>query len=197
MSQPVSRFEPGVWHHITVTTAARRPIFTDAGRVRVLQDRLNLARRRFALLCAAYVIMPDHFHWLIYPTESGFEDFAVEQIQRGGRYASDPAAYYLPRIIEELKRGTTQPIRRLNRSLPEQFWQSGFWDRPLSDIRRLPNIVNYLHLTPVRAGLCDHPADYPYSSYSALVLEHPHLVVLDHAIWENLNISPARAVGVG
>ena len=192
MSRTAHRYEPGVWHHITVTTATRQPLFTDAARVRILQGRLNAARRRFALLCIGYVIMPDHFHWVIYPTEPGFEDFAAEQIQKGGRYADDPAAYYLPRIVEEVKRGTTQAIRRLARSLPQQIWQPGFWDRPVQDMRRLPDILRYIHMNPVRAGLCSRPADYPYSSHNAMVYDHPHAVVLDRMIWEQLGIPSAN-----
>lgn len=190
MSQTSYRYEPGVWHHITVHTAARRRIFADKSRVLSLQTRLNQARKRFALLCAAYVIMPDHFHWVIYPTEGGFEDFAAQQLQREGRYASDPAAHYISRIVEDVKRGTSQAIRRFDRSLPEQIWQSGFWDRPVGDVRKLPDIIAHLHRNPVRAHMVRHPAEYPFSSYNAVVYDHPHIVVVDRVIWENLNISP-------
>lgn len=193
MARSKKDFEPGVWHYITMSTVGRQPLFTTVSRVRALQGRLNRARKRYVLLCAAYVIMPDHLHWLIYPTEAGYEDFAVRQIQRRTRWADDPARHYLPRIVDDVKRGTTTEIRGLERSLPPRIWQSGFWDRPVMDIHRLPNIVNNIHQNPVRAGLCEHPADYPYSSYCALVLERPHIVVLDHAIWENLNISPTQA----
>ena len=192
MSAQSYRYEPGVWHHITVHTAAHRHVFADRERILSLQTRLNQARTRYVLLCAAYVILPDHFHWIIYPTESGYEDFAVEQIQKATRYAHDPAAYYLPRIVEDVKRGTSLAVRRVARSLPEQMWQSGFWDRPITDLRKLPEIVNYIHNNPVRAGYVAHPGDYPFSSYTALVNEHPHIVVLDAAVWENLKISPVR-----
>jgi hypothetical protein len=33
--------------------------------------------------------------------------------------------------------------------------------------------LNYLHLNPVRAGLCEHPADWKWSSYRAYL---PHKV---------------------
>ncbi len=190
MSSPTHRYEPGVWHHITVTTAGRRPILADKSRILTLQGKLNQARKRYGLLCAAYVILPDHFHWVIYPTESGYEDFAVHHIQGGSRYAKDPAAYYLPTIVDEVKRKTAQEILRLGRSLPQQLWQSGFWDRPLTDLRRLPDVVSYIHQNPVRAGFVSHPSEYPFSSYNALVKDHPHMVVLDRAVWDNLDISP-------
>jgi len=31
--------------------------------------------------------------------------------------------------------------------------------------------LNYIHLNPVRAGFCDHPAKWPWSSYHAYL---PH-----------------------
>jgi putative transposase len=191
MSELGHRYEPGVWHHITVNTAAHRLVFDDKSRILILQSKLNQARKRHGLLCAAYAIMPDHFHWVIYPTEAGFEDFAVKQIQSGGRYAHDPAAYYLSRIVDDIKRKAAQEILRVARSLPQQLWQAGFWDRPIADMRKLPDAVEYIHLNPVRAGYVSHPADYPFSSYNALVHGHPHIVVLDRGIWENLKISPA------
>lgn len=185
MPMTPSRYEPGVWHHITIHTAARQPLFADANHARTLQGQLNQARKRFALLVAAYVIMPDHVHWLIYPTESGFEDFAAGQLQRGGRYAHDPAAHYVAHMVEYVKRGTSQSILRLARTLSDQIWQSGFWDKLIDNLTDLPEIVDRIHLNPVRAGLCDHAKAYPYSSYNAIVYDHPHIVVVDRSIWEN------------
>jgi hypothetical protein len=42
-----------------------------------------------------------------------------------------------------------------------------FGSRLVADDRYLLELARYLPLNPVRAGLCDSPADWPWSSYAA------------------------------
>ncbi len=39
--------------------------------------------------------------------------------------------------------------------------------------------LNYIHLNPVRAGLCDHPAKWRWSSYHAYVPHEPETVPIE------------------
>jgi putative transposase len=45
-----------------------------------------------------------------------------------------------------------------------EIWQKGFTDHRIRDNQdyRLHRI--YVHMNPVKAGLCKRPEDYPYSS---------------------------------
>jgi hypothetical protein len=39
--------------------------------------------------------MPDHVHWVIYPSPQDFERFAREEKEKGGKYADAPERFYL------------------------------------------------------------------------------------------------------
>lgn len=59
--------------------------------------------------------------------------------------------------------------------------------------------LNYLHLNPVRAGLCEHPADWKWSSYRAYLPHKPGDVPIEidwQAYWkdEELEIGKAQSV---
>jgi len=38
---------------------------------------------------------------------------------------------------------------------------------PIKDTEHLLTVFRYIALNPVEAGVCDHPADWPWSSYAA------------------------------
>ena len=42
------------------------------------------------------------------------------------------------------------------------LWQEGYFDRALRDQEATLDVVSYIVLNPVRAGLCARAADYPY-----------------------------------
>jgi hypothetical protein len=48
--------------------------------------------------------------------------------------------------------------------------------------------LNYLHLNPVRAGLCEHPADWKWSSYRSYLPHKPGEVPIEvdwQAYWKD------------
>ncbi len=45
-------------------------------------------------------------------------------------------------------------------------WQREYWDRMIRDDRHARAAVAYIHANPVRAGLCQEPEDWPWSSAS-------------------------------
>lgn len=46
-----------------------------------------------------------------------------------------------------------------------KVWQDSYWDANVYTGRFLRMKLNYIHRNPLRAGLVDDPAAYPYSSY--------------------------------
>jgi len=46
------------------------------------------------------------------------------------------------------------------------MWQQGpGYDRNLTSIESVRSTVDYLHMNPVRRGLCDHPRDWRWTSW--------------------------------
>ncbi len=88
-----------------------------------------------------YVVMPDHMHLLI-------------SIGEGGS---------LSRAMQLIKGGFSHALRENGISL-RTVWQQRYYDRRVRDVNEFAEIASYVKANPVRKGLVDEAAQYPYSS---------------------------------
>lgn len=107
----------------------------------------------------AWVVMPEHFHLLLVPTETlGGSPLSIilvatkkplaEQVLGRWRDEGRPEAAEL-----HGSRGRTH------------FWQpGGGFDRLVRDSDELDKTVRYIHNNPVARGLVEHPLDWEWSS---------------------------------
>jgi putative transposase len=121
---------------ITTQTHDRRRLFQVTSTAELLLETLQHYRREGHYKLHAFVIMPDHIHLLLTPT-----DITIE------------------RSIQLIKGGFSH---RLESKLP--IWQRGFTDCRMRDRDDFLTHRSYIHDNPVRAHLCQQPEDYPYSS---------------------------------
>ena len=109
------------------------------------------AGQRAGWSCQAYCLMSNHYHLLV---EAG------------------PG-------------GLSQPMHAINAALARRFndreerwghlFGARFHSRPVIDAAHHPEVIRYVVLNPVAAGLCRRPAAWPWSSYRATAgLEDPH-----------------------
>jgi len=98
----------------------------------------------------AYVIMPSHCHIV----------FATGDVTglRGHDVSRE-------RITQSLKRYTAKQCNRLLGRRGE-FWQPESYDRVVRDDAELERIVLYVEQNPVKAGLCQRPEEWSFSSAS-------------------------------
>ena len=122
---------------VTTVTASRIPLFADlyAGRIIVNAMREQDAAGTTSTL--AYVVMPDHVHWLV-------------KLETDASLAS---------VIKQLKGGTA---RRLNRCANRlgAVWQPSFHDHAIREEESLVDAARYVIMNPVRAGLVDCISGY-------------------------------------
>ena len=111
--------------------------------------------------------MPEHIHWVLYPSPEDFERFALEEQERDGKYAAGPARFYLSKILEDYKRHTSYAINRLRGTRGRQVWQAGFRDDGLRTPQAVRDAVNYVVMNPVEAGLVGKPEKYPFLAWDA------------------------------
>ncbi|MGV8894745.1 MAG: REP-associated tyrosine transposase [Burkholderiaceae bacterium] len=138
----------------------RKGRFSEHGRIyfitTVLADRekyyfRNFACARFAMAemrvlhdngvvnSLAWVIMPDHVHWL----------FQLEE------------SLSLPSVIKRFKARSAHSVNRhLNRQ--GMLWQKGFYDRAIRKEEDIRHIARYIVANPLRAGLVKNIGDYPH-----------------------------------
>ena len=181
--RPGHFYEPGAMYFITTNLKARQRLFANKANVGILLEDLNFYRHKFSFKILAYVVMPDHFHCIIWPSLGDFERFVAEERRRGGKYADEPARYYLSKIMEDLKKHVANAIRKRLGLRRLSVWQEGFFDEPIRDRDSFVRAAGYVHNNPVAAGLVGHPADYLYSSYRQWFLGEQGLVPIDQASW--------------
>lgn len=128
---------PGQIYLITANCKSRRPVFNTIQAARAFVHALQDAQTSAETL--AYVVMPDHIHWLM---------------QLGDRSTlSDTVRFVKSRTTTRLRLQSDQPI---------EVWQSGFHDRQLRKEDDLVNMARYVIANPVRAGLVRSVREYAF-----------------------------------
>ena len=145
--------------YITVVTQNRLPVFRTDALKRIACQALDEARKSGGFLIFAYVIMIDHLHLITSQPNSAAEVL---------RYVKGLTAR---RVIDYLKQNDfASSLAKLRhpewkRKHSHSLWQQEKNVFPIFSERAFMQKVNYIHLNPVRAGLVEHPADYPWSSF--------------------------------
>ncbi|MDG6400977.1 transposase [Pseudomonas quasicaspiana] len=129
--------ESGRIYLITSNTRDRQPIFGDLRIGRLVARQFMEAERDDLVQSLAWVVMPDHFHWLL-ELKSGSLSQAV------GRTKSLTCA------AVNAAQGRTGSI-----------WQQGFHDRAVRRDEDLKALARYVVMNPVRAGLVKRIGNYP------------------------------------
>ncbi|MWV18358.1 transposase [Pseudomonas sp. L-22-4S-12] len=129
--------EAGRIYLLTATLLERQPLFHDVHLARLLVAQLRAAQQEGRVESLAWVVMPDHLHWLV-------------RLQRGS----------LDELMQRLKGGSARSINaRLGRRGP--LWQHGYHDRALREEEDLQAMARYVVANPLRAGLVERVGDYP------------------------------------
>jgi putative transposase len=125
-------------YFVTSETWERRALFTAEPWARLFFKTL-LSHRGDDFLLHGFVLMPDHFHLLITPSNA------------------------LERAVQLIKGGFSYQAKKEFGSNAE-IWQRGFSDHRIRDGEGYDKHVHYIHLNPVKKHLVGAPADYRYSS---------------------------------
>ncbi|XZE55508.1 transposase [Planctomycetaceae bacterium SH139] len=123
---------------------------------------LHFADERYRLF--AFVVMPSHHHWLFLPTQAWCDQLAAS------RQPGQPIVSPRESISHSIQSYTANLCNRtLQKTGP--FWQRESFDHFARDEAELLRICHYIENNPVKAGLCNTPGDYRWSS-AAYRLQH-------------------------
>jgi REP element-mobilizing transposase RayT len=125
-------------YSITTVTHGRRALFAIPLRAEIVSDQIPEADRSGRTHTLAWVLMPDHLHWL-FRLESG----------------------NLSAAVHWLKMRSAQAINR-KESRQGRLWQDGFHDRCIRDQHELHRHACYIVENPIRSGLCHRIEDHPH-----------------------------------
>ncbi|RON49714.1 REP-associated tyrosine transposase [Pseudomonas frederiksbergensis] len=122
---------------LTANTLKREPVFRDYTLGRMVVHQFKQAQEQGFVDSLAFVVMPDHFHWLI-------------QLQKGS----------LGQLMCQTK---SLSARAINEAAGRtgSLWQQGFHDRALRREECLVKVARYVVTNPLRAGLVERYGDYP------------------------------------
>ncbi|MBP5944660.1 MULTISPECIES: REP-associated tyrosine transposase [Pseudomonas] len=122
---------------LTTNTLNRAPVFKEFALGRLVVDQFRNAQNLGLANSLAWVVMPDHFHWLI-------------ELQQGS----------LSELMQKTKSMSTKAVKqRTGRNI--SLWQRGFHDRALRREEDLVKMARYVVANPLRAGLVEKLGDYP------------------------------------
>ena len=123
---------------VTTVTHGRTRVFQSFAAARTLIQHLRDMDISGQTQTMAFVVMPDHLHWLI--------------------QLSGPAS--LSDVVRHIKGASS---RRLGVMLGGgRVWQQGFHDHAVRREEDLKNLARYVIYNPVRAGIVTRPHDYPH-----------------------------------
>lgn len=127
-------------------------------------DAIELARKRHTFDLWAYVVMPEHVHLLIRPTEAEYSISGILTTLK------QPVS---KRAILHVRREAPQFLERMTNRQPNgrtsiHFWQrGGGYDRNLWSPRHIWDTIDYIHANPPRRELCQRPEQWQWSSAAA------------------------------
>src|SRR5262249_33627655 len=159
---------PGLPHHVTQGGADGAATFFDGLDFVSYIRLLEIAARRYETDVHAFVLMSNHVHLLLTPRRS-------DGLSRTIQYVS---GIYSSGVNERLHRSGA-------------LWGARFRSMPVETDEYCLACYRYIELNPVRAGMADEPAVYPWSSYRANALGQPSTLLVPHATYLALGATSA------
>ena len=126
-------------YHISTATDGRDPIFESFHAARIViasMRREDVAGNTETL---AFVVMPDHLHWLLQLTSDRSLSTCVNTMKSFAARAFNRGLYRHGRL-----------------------WQKGFFDRAIRRDEDLVTIARYIVANPLRAGIVKSVREYPH-----------------------------------
>jgi putative transposase len=132
---------------ITCVTQNRLPIFNNHENHEIFWKSIGMVKDNHPFELMAYIILPDHFHWLMKMPEIS-SNFS--------------------KVMLSFKWNFTLNYKRHHAiSTSLKLWQRGYWDHIIRNDKDLQTHLDYIHWNPVKHGLSDDPDKWFLSSFKA------------------------------
>ena len=126
--------QPGRIYVLTTVVQGRRRLFDQPQNAEIVIDALRHVERSGRSYTLAWVIMPDHVHWLI-------------ELRHGT----------LATCMNVFKSISSRKLQA------GQVWQTGYHDHAIRRDESVEHAARYIIGNPLRAGLAERVAEYPYA----------------------------------
>ena len=161
---------PGVSLHVVQRGNNRQPcFFSDRDYIRYLEC-LGEFLARFSCRLHAYVLMTNHVHLFLTPSEAGAVSRLMQSLGR----------QYVGWVNASRERSGT-------------LWEGRFKSCPVDGAGYALACARYIELNPVRAGMVVHPFDYRWSSFRCNAMGRTDPLVTTHPALQGLAPDPAAS----
>jgi putative transposase len=150
-------WHPGGTYFFTVNLLQRQGNDLLINHIDLLRTAVKTVHQGHPFKIHGWVVLPEHLHCVIeLPADDA--DFATRW-----RLIKMEFSKALPRteILSAVR------IRRGERGI----WQRRYWEHLIRDERDYRAHMDYVHINPVKHGLVEYVADWPYSTFHRLVAE--------------------------
>jgi len=154
---------PGVPQHVIQRGNNREPCFYSTADYQRYLDDLGEALQRHCCQLHGYVLMTNHVHLLVTPTEP----------------------YGIPDLMQATGRKYVQYINRTYRR-SGTLWEGRYKASVVDSDAWLLTCMRYIEMNPVRAGMVSHPGEYTWSSYAANAHGSTNPLLEPHAVYRAL-----------
>lgn len=152
-------------YHVLTRGNNKQAIFKDEEDFLTFIDILKKYKEKYKFKIYHYVLMTNHVHLVIEPTDDGGE---------------------LSQIMKGINLSYAQHFKNKYKHIGH-FWQDRFKSIIISKDEYLLACGSYVELNPVRAGMVKDPKEYVWSSYGANAYGKKDDLVDEHIIYENLS----------
>ena len=167
-------------HFITASTYRRAPLFK-ANRFRCnFVSVLDSLRRDQAFRLTGYVLMPDHFHLLFWPSPQVTPSEIIRSLkERTAKFIlsalrHEPDHPWCAEILQRLALPPTVHDRASHRVWQRRFYDMNIW----SEKKRLEKLT-YMHNNPVKRRLGASPEKWLWSSFRFYFLGDGSILAMD------------------
>lgn len=154
-------------HHVIQTGNNEQTVFHDDDDCLAFLGWLRAAAKTWKVQIHAYVLMPNHLHLLVTPTD---EDGLGQMMQWIGRY-------YVPYFNQKYSRSGT-------------LWNGRYKTSLIDADAYFMLCSRYIESNPVRSGLVSRHEDYRWSSYCHHAGIRPDGLIIDHPKFWALGNTP-------
>jgi len=126
-------------YFITAVTYKRNNLLI--GNIDLFRTTLNKMAEKYNISIDAWVVHPDHFHFILSPAENILDDF-----------------------MHDFKLSFGSLFRKKQNQITGRVWQSRLWDHILRNEKDLNNHIDYIHYNPVKHSLVKSPFEWRYST---------------------------------
>jgi putative transposase len=140
---------------------------------RLIQESLQFLVRDNRIILYAYVILHNHIH-LIWQVKEGHK---TENVKR------DFLKYTSGKIKADLIKNHPKVLPFFESSQNDRkyhFWERNSLAIELRSEEVFRQKLNYIHLNPVKAGICNFEEEYKYSSAAFYLRNHDELKMVTH-----------------